>query len=149
MKGDTIKYREGSKYTLDEPYSVDVPIYPPEDISIRTVKLTKAGRLTMAEGFAWNGASGPTQDTPDSMRGGLIHDALYKLMCAGQLSTEYRSIVDTVFAQVLVEDGMDEGRVKAWYVGVREFGEPHARAEQPVLEAPRPFPPYRQEWPDS
>ena len=39
--------------------------------------LTTEGLLIIRPGYAWDGPSGPTFDTPSFMRGSLIHDVLY------------------------------------------------------------------------
>lgn len=138
---EQIFYRAGYKYQLAEDYSVIVPVVPERDISLRFIKLTLEGRLTIREDYAWDGPSGPTQDTPDSLRASLVHDALYALMREGQLdAARWRDVADREFYRVLIEDGMETGRARAWYRGVCIFAEPSARPEsaKPVMMAPLP-----------
>lgn len=153
MKGDVIEYRE-CKYCLAKTYSVAVPIYPDVDISTEDVELTTAGILTISRGYPWNGADGPTQDSPDTMRPSLTHDAIYDLFAAGLLDMKWRAAADETLALMLREDAQHvedetDGRAPLWNRAVAAFGARYAGTERPVLIAPRPFPPWRQEWPES
>jgi len=79
------------------------------------------GLLKVSEYYAWDGASGPTIDTKDSMKASLVHDALYQLMRAGLLPVEYRKFADYEFKKILVEEGMGKWRVAYWHWAVRTF----------------------------
>ena len=138
MKGDKIRYREGYKYQLAETYRVYVGIYLPKAIVTEWLVL-KDGWLTITRGYAWDGPSGPTFDTPDSLRGSLVHDALYQLMRLGLLSREYRQAADDLLHNICVEDGMLHMRAELWEEAVSHFAEAASRAESepPVLIAPR------------
>ena len=85
MSKPYIKYRSGYKYWLAEEYQVKVSIIPennvPKDKTTKSfIELTTDGVLTIKKGYAWDGPSGPTLDTKNSMRASLFHDALYQLM---------------------------------------------------------------------
>lgn len=101
------------------------------------------GVVTVKAGYAWDGASGPTIDTKDSMRASLAHDALYNLMRDGVLprSASARKKADEFFHRLLREDGMGLLRSKLWLAGVRVGGRSSASPKanekfQKVLEAP-------------
>jgi len=88
----------------------------------RYVHLSPDGLLVLSDGYAWDGPSGPTLDTPDFMRASAVHDALYQLMGSGKLPIECREKVDQLFHEILIEDKMP--RFRAWYVhwAVKLFG---------------------------
>ena len=137
-----ILYREGYKYQLNQAYQVQLDhVRPPDehDIMAPLIELTTGGMLTIKYGYAWDGASGPTRDTKDTMRGSLVHDALYQLCRMGALSPDiWREEIDAVFKRILQTDGM--GRVRRWYWhrAVRRFAAKGAstRGSRPVLVAP-------------
>lgn len=133
-----IRYRAGYKYQLSDSYSVGVTICPEYDIDTDYIGLTRNGLLSIEKGYAWDGPSGPTVDTPSFMRGSLIHDSLYQLIREGNLSEEDREAADLELHRICLEDGMS--RLRAWWVwrGVRLGGGPAAdpKNERPVLTAP-------------
>src|SRR6187551_3124913 len=119
-----IQYASGYKYLLRRMYSVKTPIYPSECIKTPWIHLSRGGMLTIMMDYAWDGPSGPTVDTKDSMRGSLIHDALYQLIRMGHLDAELKNPIDRFFRDVLIQDGMLALRAEAWYAAVRAFGRP-------------------------
>jgi hypothetical protein len=136
---DCIRYAEGYKYQLRETYSVKVGIYPKVAVSTHWLALDCAGNLTIAEGYAWDGASGPTWDSKCSMRASLVHDALYQLMRLGLLSAEkYRPVADALFQRICVQDKMWRIRAAAWHWAVRNFAH---RATDADSEPPDEFAP--------
>lgn len=138
MKGDTISYREGYKYQLAEDYQVAISIKPAEFIRTPYIRLDIDGMLTVCEGYAWDGPSGPTVDTKNFMRGSLVHDALYQLMRERHLDPEkLRNAADLILQTICLEDGMSS--VRAWWVyqGVRFGGGPASSSpEEPPITAP-------------
>ena len=118
-----IHYKEGYKYQLHKTYEDQISIRPEADIKTQYITLTVNGGLSIRYGYAWDGPSGPTIDTPSSMRGSLIHDALYQLMRMGLLDRKWKSKVDLLFEKTLVEDDMWEWRARIWYRGVAELAE--------------------------
>ena len=146
MKGDKIRYRDGYKYQLAADYVLRVPCLPERAVDANFLKLDLMGNLRIVEGYAWDGPSGPTIDTPDFMRGSLVHDALYQLMQEGYLDEAiWRETADKLLRQICLEDGMWHARAEYVYQGVRLFGGPSANAgnEKTVIEAPGETPsPY-------
>lgn len=138
MKGDKIYYREGYKYQLAKSYTIQTEIYLPENISTSFIFLSKTGLLLIKEGYAWDGPSGPTIDTPSSMRGSLVHDALYQLMRLGLISEDNRDYADLLLKKVCVEDGMNKVRAKLWQTMVNLFASGCAKSGtgREVKEAP-------------
>lgn len=136
---DCIAYRGGYKYQTEEDYSFDSGIQPQKEFSNDYLAITADGRLSINKGYAWDGPSGPTVDTPNFMRGSLIHDALYQLMREHALNNiEDRHKADRLLQAVCEQDGMS--RLRAWwvYLGVRVFGDPAADPanSKPILRAP-------------
>jgi len=97
------------------------------DEYVRTeyIELKYDGRLTLRKGYAWDGPSGPTIDTADSMRGSAGHDALYQLISLGAIREELRIQADADLRAWCMQDGMSELRANAWYKAVRIFGGSH------------------------
>jgi len=96
------------------------------DVGNDFVQLDGEGRLTLRAGYAWDGPSGPTLDTPSFMRGSLLHDALYQLMRTGLLDPTHRESADRLLRQQCLDDGMPAWRVAYVYRLVRWFGGRHA-----------------------
>ena len=122
MKGDRIAFREGYKYQLAESYTVKLDFAPPAVIVTEYILFDLDGTMMVMEGYAWDGPSGPTYDSLDSMRGSLVHDAGYQLMREKHLDpTVYRDSFDREFWKMLIEDGMLEILANGWYDGVHLF----------------------------
>lgn len=131
-----IKYRSGYKYQLAEAYHHWTDIRPAELIADEFISLDVDGHLILHKGYACNGPSGPTFDTPSFIRGAFVHDAGYQLIRNGHLSDSTREYWDRLLYRICRDAGMFSFR--AWYVlkAVRAFGLSSAHGEQPVLIAP-------------
>ena len=112
------------KYRLTEPLSLERSII---GISARNdyVTIWDDGRLILQSGYAWDGPSGPTIDTADSMRASAGHDALYQLIGLGVIPADRRILADRDLRRWCIEDGMPAIRADAWYHAVRCFGGLH------------------------
>ena len=136
---ECIAYKAGYKYQLHENYVVQIDIKPAAPIDIEYLALTTTGILTVREGYAWDGPSGPTIDTLNFMRGSLVHDALYQLMRERHLDEDkYRDAADRLLQKLCKEDGMSALRAWSVYQGVHFFGKPSADPanDKPVIKAP-------------
>ena len=136
---ECIAYMGGYKYQLKEEYVTETGIVPSKPIDIEYIALTTQGSLTVKEGYAWDGPSGPTIDTPNFMRGSLVHDAFYQLIREGHLDeANYRKPADKLLQKICIEDGMSE--MRAWWVyeGVRFGGGPAVDPanDEPLTWAP-------------
>lgn len=127
-----MKYKSGYKYQLYEDCSIELPFACPNVPEHEFIKITD-GVLRVIVGYAWDGPSGPTIDTPNFMRGSLFHDALYQLMSQGLLGLALRIEADKLLRRVCLSDGMSE--VRAWYVyqAVRLFGLKYAEKQPEVI----------------
>lgn len=107
-----IKYKDGYQYQLVEPYAVGVSI-PSRPIQTKYLRL-EGGLLTILDGYAWDGPSGPSIHSLNFMRGSLVHDALYQLIRQGQLGSCWRDEADRELRRICKEDGMSS--IRAWWV---------------------------------
>jgi len=116
----SIKYKSGYKYQLVSDFSVETDItwY---DISTDYITLNNKGVLTILKGYAWDGPSGPTYDSRNSLRASLVHDSLYQCMRFGLLPSKMRAYADKELNRILKEDGMWSIRRWYWMRGVRWF----------------------------
>lgn len=125
-----MKYRNinSYKYELMEPLLTEIPGLHGY-ISTAFIHLDDE-ILRVEKGYCWDGASGPTIDTKSTIRGSLVHDALYQLMRMGLLQQSYKPLADQTFRRLILEDGM--GKFRAWYYynGVRFFGKGSAKVQQ-------------------
>jgi hypothetical protein len=140
---ECIAYKGGYKYQLKKDYSTKIEIQPPAPAGNKYIQLAADGALTIKEGYAWDGPSGPTFDTKNFMRGSLVHDALYQLIREKFLSLEpHREMADRILQRMCREDGMSA--LRAWWVyqGVHRFGDPAADPanERPLTHAPKGCP---------
>ena len=86
--------------------------------------------LVIEAGYAWDGASGPTIDTENTMQASLVHDALYQAIREGCSITRRRA--DRELRRVLREDGMSLARRWLWYWAVRLFAAGAAKPKPPA-----------------
>lgn len=137
MKGDKIHYREGFKYQIAKSYSVYTGITG-YLCDTEYLSLSKDGCLIIRKGYAWDGPSGPTIDTPNAMRGSLVHDALYQLMRLGLLPESCRPQADKLLHDICVEDGMNGVRADLWQLMVEVFAGSAAKngTDRPIITAP-------------
>jgi hypothetical protein len=138
MMGDQIKYKEGYKYQLAEDCTLVIAIRPQKPIVTDWIMLSPNGLLIIRKGYAWDGASGPTIDTKSTMRGSLVHDALYQLMRMEMIPEACRIYADQLLHDICVEDGMWSIRANVWEKMVNWFAAGCAKAgtEKPIITAP-------------
>lgn len=118
MKGDTIQYRKGYKYSLWEEYQVQTDIFG-YDVNERLFSLFPNGYLTIREDYPWDGPSGPTIDSSDSMRASLVHDVFAEMQRLALLPHDpCFHLANVEFHKILLEDGMNPVRAKLWYDAV-------------------------------
>jgi len=119
------------RYRLDEPFTHRLHYGEPLEgrrAVIRSddriwVALAGDGELWIADGYAWDGASGPAVNTTSFVRGSLVHDVLYQLIAAGALPKQpWKAHADAELYRICRQDGM--GLARAWWVwsAVRVFG---------------------------
>ncbi len=106
------------KYQLLEEFSYQTTITGFE-ANHDFIQLREDGQLVIKKHYAWDGASGPTWDTKNSMRASLVHDAFYQLLRLESLPQSQIVPADQLFKKMLIEDGMSKVRAWIWYRGLR------------------------------
>ena len=134
----TIKYKTGYKYRLAENYTQTIKIYPQTQVNTKYIDLDIYGHLIVKSGYCWDGPSGTTVDTKSSMRGSLVHDALYQLIREDKLPRYVRRDADKLAYKMWLEDGMNNLRAWLWFSCVRLFAENAIDPDdgRKVVEAP-------------
>jgi len=121
-----VKYSKGNyKYVTRERITYQYKyIRPIVDIEIKSASgrllasLTADGFLTVEEAYAYDGPSGPTVDTPNSIFPSLIHDVPFQLMRLGKLDRAEFHNANLDFRDALRDRGMTTLRSWLWYKGV-------------------------------
>ena len=119
---------EPFKYQLAKPVTFNSGLSPQgmmngnDFIVCNNVRLYQFGTLRIDPGFRWDGASGPTMDTPSTFKASLVHDALYMLIREGHLRKSDRGRCDEILYYILVAEGMWKWRAKIWLWFIKLFG---------------------------
>jgi len=108
-----VLYQKGYKSYLAATYKDKVKVYAKRRIRAEYGTLDENGNIEIFRGFPWDGCSGPTIATKTTVRAGLVHDFLYRLIRHGLLEPIWREAADREFKRILLEDGCN--RVRAWY----------------------------------
>ncbi len=124
----SVIFQKGFKYQLMKDYNLQINIASGGCIT-PFIMLNAHGLLTIKRGYSWDGASGPTIDTKNCIRGSLVHDALYQLLRHTLVDMKHRHYIDMLFKEICIEDGMFKWRAWVWYKMVRKFGRYTSRAE--------------------
>ena len=137
---ECISYKDGYKYQLKADYVSDIGIKLDRPVDMEFIALSEGGKITIRNGYAWDGPSGPTIDTLNFMRGSLVHDALYQLMREDKLDAEAcKDQADRLLQRMCKEDGMFSLRAWVVYQAVRLFGRPATNPTniKPLIKAPK------------
>ena len=158
IPNQTASLRTGYKHVTVGSHVFHTQVVPPEDIITPFICLNRDGWLFIAEGYAWDGATG-CPDVALILRASLIHDALYQLIREKHLAYFWRQSADLEFRNAILEDGkflathspswLKRKTAKAAakvlaetaYLAVQAFGEPSATpgSSKPVLTFPCSF----------
>jgi len=93
------------------------------EVNIGWAVLSEEGILTIKEGYAWDGASGPAMDNMNTARASLIHDVMYQLIAGNRLPPgPWKAHADKEFHTILREDGVVWFRAAYMYAAVHLFG---------------------------
>lgn len=134
---EKIRYRAGYRYQLAADYELLTKMKGQAACIPGFIELDNEGLLRIRAAYSWDGPSGPTYDSRDSLRASLVHDAIYQLMRAGKLPQEVRKYADELFYQICRQDGMWPPRAWLWLMAVRGFAASAAkRQREKILEAP-------------
>ncbi len=104
-------------------------------------ELLPNGTLRSHVSYSWDGASGPTVDTENTMVPSLVHDILYQMEREGHLAQETRELADETLHDLLRKCGMSWLRARLWLWAVRNFAASSATrrdAKDGIYEAKNP-----------
>ena len=116
-------FKRGYKYQVARPYHIKIAVIPFFPVNLAFVKLDMEGNLDILPGYAWDGASGPTWDTLNSIPGSLVHDVGYQLIRLGLIDKGHKEYFDQLLYDICVDDGMFAFRASYWRWAVLTFGE--------------------------
>jgi hypothetical protein len=146
MNSKIAAYRSGYKYQLAEDFHLTGTIIPKKDSDEHFLSIRMDGKLIIKKGYAWDGVSGPIQDTNENMRASLVHDAYYQLMRGKKVikkskskKIDNRKKADKLFKSMLKEDGLASTTAHSYYLALRAFGGPSSDPDKTkeVLKAPQ------------
>lgn len=120
----TLYFKRGYKYQVNRDYHIKISIKPFKEVNLPFIKLDMEGNLTIVSGYSWDGASGPTYDSLNSIIGSLVHDVIYQLIRLDKIDYKYKEYGDKVLYTLCVEDGMFRLRASYWLWAVLHFGKP-------------------------
>ena len=104
---DKIRYRDGYKYQLVDPYGYQTELTLDKAYYVDSyILLTETGLLYIYRTYAWDGPSGPTWDSKNSIRSSLLHDAFYQLFRAYPELLVHREYADNLLYKICREDGI-------------------------------------------
>ena len=133
-----IRYRSGYKYQLAEDYTFELhPAFP--DVRYSGDFISVFGRtVTLHNGYACDGPSGPTIDTKTFMRASFEHDGTFQLIRKGIYSIHFRKYANVKLRETCKEDGMAWVRRQWVYFGLKVFSRKAASSKsiKPVETAP-------------
>jgi len=134
LDGNMFAYRKIEdkkyKYLITHPYFVELDLSIPVDV--HTIFYSIVGsNLQIFPGYKWDGASGPTIDTKNTMRASCVHDVLYQMIRMKQIDGSFKYAADKEFHKMMCEDseatnpiqkGLNTLRNGYFYWAVRLFG---------------------------
>ena len=121
----SLYFKRGYKYQVSREYHIRtgiIPFAPITFLHLQFVSLDMTGLLTIRPGYAWDGASGPTYDSLNSMIGSLVHDVIYQIIRLGLIDPKYKEYADQLLHDLCTEDGMYSWRADYWQWAVLNFG---------------------------
>lgn len=158
-----MKYRKiDAKYDLPEPDSRLLAVHG-FDIDTPRIRLTPDGMMTLKQYYTWDGASGPTIDTVDTISPSAYHDAGYELIELGLVPLSYKEYFDGLLyldmlrtGKIIAEKEAEKfpkiaratyiafrrrgikNRAYGWFQAVSAFGGGSCKPGNinPILEAP-------------
>lgn len=129
-----IQFEEGYKYQLHRTITAQLDIFG-FTVFNEFYCLTVDGILSIKQGYAWDGPSGPCPDWKCFMRGSLVHDVLYQMMRMKELPQTCFHPANLEFKKIVLEDS------KAWqkpmaqivYLAVEKFGRKFAEVQPDII----------------
>lgn len=134
MKAGRIQFRKGYKYSLWEPYDFQTRITGHE-FSHHLFTMNVDGFVGVRADYPWDGPSGPTWDTANSMRASLEHDVLFEMMRLEFLPQSCFLEANLQLYHTAVADGMYEWRAKLWLAALNKFGRAACRPQPEAIRS--------------
>ena len=131
-----IKYKAGYKYQLVSDYQYQSSLKIGQLILSDFFSIQPDGLITASKGYSWDGASGPTIDTPSNMRASLIHDIIYQAIRDGHIDISWRKDADKELQKIMIEDGASKTRAYYYYKAVQWFGKSAVKNLKKIFTAP-------------
>ena len=116
-----IKYKKvQGGYKITETICTNTGIKLDVGIINKSSAMNKKGKITLAPGFFWDGATGAV-DTPSIMEASAFHDFICNEYNRKKLTKMQRKQGDKMFKGKLKETNMPKFRIKYLYQIVRKF----------------------------
>ena len=137
MNLEPVFYSQGYDHQLRRPVKIKTAVTGFQGGNL-FVGIAPDGTLTMAEGYAWDGATGVPVQLKTMVRAALYHDAGYQLLRDGHVPQEHRITFDQLLRDTMRAAGAWPITAWAAYAAVRAFGGRFAApsSRKPILEAP-------------
>jgi len=124
------------KYETLRVYAIQTPITG-FDILVDYITLRPDGTLVIDGRYAYDGVTGGP-DLGSAMIAALVHDAFYQLMRLGLIPLSCRQVIDKLFYDICIWDGMAPVIAATYYGVVRALGvffcKPETEPEQKIYE---------------
>jgi hypothetical protein len=121
-----IKYKDGYKHQLYEEVLFYIPFLEKYHVETKYF-IIDDGTMIIKQGYAWDGASGPTWDTKTVKQASLVHDVLCQCIAYNLLpKTIWRDSNDLLY-KMMLEDGAWRWRAKLWLNALNWFGKPEQK----------------------
>jgi len=111
-------YSKGYKYQVKRDFHIILAYFNNLDKIETEYARLENGVLEVFYTYSFDGASGPTVDTENSMIPSLVHDVLYQLMREGHISFKHWKKADKELYRLLRKKGMSWFRAKMWMTGL-------------------------------
>lgn len=130
MKYERVLY----KHRITEKLILQTSIFPEKDIVVPFIALRTTGVLEIDPKYMWDGASGPTIDTKNTISPSAGHDALFQLMRMGLLDREVCwKPANADMYRWMRDRKMNYIRAKAWKTGLDMFSYKHTLPREPKI----------------
>jgi len=78
------------KYELLEDYHIEIDYWPLKEVEDDFYSVSLVGLMVTKKGYQWDGASGPTIDSENTIRASCVHDVLCQMFRRKQLSLSFK-----------------------------------------------------------
>ena len=130
MKYERVLY----KHRIREKLILQTSIFPEVDIVVPFIRLSTSGVLEIEHDYMWDGASGPTIDTKNTISPSAGHDALFQLMRMGLLDRgKWWLAANADMYRWMRDRNMAYIRARTWKIGLDMFSYKHTLPRESVI----------------